>query len=183
MRNPSDRIFTISNALSLFRVVLTPPLVWALEKDKMTAVWIIVVLAVISDFLDGYVARHAHSITNVGKILDPIADKFMILGVMIFLLFDPECNFPIYFFLLLALRDITNSIIGSYLMNVRQEVFQSIRSGKWFLNFTALAMVLYVLKLPDIGFWVLIIATIFLLVSWFYYLQRFKVYFKSTQVD
>lgn len=180
MKRTSDRIFTVSNALSLFRIFLTPFLIWALEKDHMPAVMVMIVLAVLSDFLDGYVARRAHVITNLGKMLDPIADKFIMIGVMIFLLFDPERGFPMFFFLLLALRDIANSIIGTYLMTIaRTEVLQSNITGKWFLSVTALAMILYIVKLPEYGFWVLMVATALLLISWFFYIQWFREYFKT----
>lgn len=179
MKRPTDRIFTVSNALSLSRIFLALPLVWALEMDYMQVVVVMIVLAVLSDFFDGYVARRAHEITNVGKMLDPIADKLIMMAAMIFLIFDPERRFPIYFFLLLALRDITNSIIGTYLMNIRVEVYQSNATGKWFLSVTALAMVLYMLKLPEVGFWVLLVATLLLLISWYFYLQRYVEYFKT----
>lgn len=179
MKRPTDRIFTISNALSLFRAFITLPLVWALEMDHMPAVMVMIVLAVLSDFFDGYLARRAHEITNVGKLLDPIADKVIMMAVMIFLIFDPERRFPIYFFLLLALRDITNANIAAYLMNIRAEIYQSNPTGKWFLNVTALAMILYILRLPEIGFWVLLVATLLLLISWYYYLRRYMEYFKT----
>ena len=179
MKRPTDRIFTVSNALSLSRIFLALPLVWALETDHMQAVIVMIVLAVLSDFFDGYLARRAHEITNVGKMLDPIADKFIMMAVMIFLIFDPERRFPIYFFLLLALRDITNSNIATYLMNIRVEVYQSNPTGKWFLSVTALAMVLYILRLPEIGFWVLLVATLLLLISWYFYLRRSVEYLKT----
>lgn len=183
MKRPSDRIVTVSNALTLFRVLITPPLVWALETDRMQAAMVMIVLAVLSDFFDGYLARRAHVITNVGKMLDPVADKVIMMGVMIFLIFDPERNFPIFFFLLLAIRDITNSITGTYLMNVRAEIFQSNPSGKLFLSVTSLAIILYVLRLTEVGFWVLLVATVLLLISWYIYLRRYYVeYFKTTPV-
>lgn len=181
MKRPTDRIFTFSNALSLFRGLIALPLVWALETDRMQAVIVMIMLAVLSDFFDGYLARRAHEITNVGKMLDPIADKFIMMAVMIFLIFDPERRFPIYFFLLLALRDITNSNIAAYLMNIRAEIYQSNPTGKWFLSVTTLAVVLYILRFNEIGFWVLLLATVLLLVSWYFYLRRYVEYFKTLQ--
>ncbi len=179
MSQPSERIVTVSNAISLSRALLSVPLVWALEVDHMPAVMVMIILAVLSDFLDGYLARRAHSITNVGKMLDPIADKFIMMAVMIFLIMDPERSFPIFFFLLLAIRDITISNIATYLMNRRTEVFESNLTGKWFLGITALAMILYVLKFTTTGFWVLMVATMLMLVSWFYYFKRYLEYFKA----
>ncbi len=104
MVRPSDRVFTISNALTLFRVFLTIPLIWMLETGQLPYAFGLIVVAVISDFLDGYLARHIHEVTNIGKMLDPIADKFILLGVMIFLIMDPERRFPLYFLLLRATK-------------------------------------------------------------------------------
>ncbi len=183
MTQASDRIFTISNALSLFRALLTIPLVWVLELDRMNAALLIIVLGVLSDYFDGYLARRAHAITNVGRLLDPIADKFIMLAVMIFLILDPARRFPIFFFLLLGFRDITISIIASYLMDREAEVFESNLTGKWFVAVTALAMTLYVLEYTTLGLWVLLVATLLLLASWFFYVRRYSRYFKAlTQV-
>ncbi|UCD37536.1 MAG: CDP-alcohol phosphatidyltransferase family protein [Fidelibacterota bacterium] len=179
MKRTSDRIVTVSNALSLFRAFLSIPLVWALEVDHLQAVLVMILLAVLSDFFDGYLARRAHTITDVGKMLDPIADKIIMLSVMIFLIFDPERQFPIFFFVLLGIRDITLSNIATYLMNRSSVVFQSNLTGKWFSSATALAMILYVLKLTDIGFWVLMIATLLLLISWYSYFRRYLEYFRD----
>lgn len=179
MTHTSDRIFTFSNALSLFRALLTIPLIWVLEQDRMNAALVIIVLAVLSDYFDGYLARRAHDITNVGRLLDPIADKFIMLGVMIFLILDPVRRFPIFFFLLLGLRDVTTSIIASYLMDRESEVFETNRTGKWFIAITTLAMTLYVLKYTTVGLWVLLVATLLLLTSWFFYVRRYSRYFKS----
>ncbi len=70
-----NRIFTIPNLLSLIRILLIPVFVTLFFQDE--TVWAAVVLIVsgLTDTLDGYIARHFHMITNLGKILDPIADK------------------------------------------------------------------------------------------------------------
>ena len=173
MRQTSDRIVTVSNILSLFRLVLSIPLIWALENDWMLSVLVMVVLAVLSDFFDGFLARRAHTITNVGRLLDPIADKFIMMAVMIFLIFDPQRQFPMFFFILLGLRDITLSNLASYLMNRKAVVFESNKAGKWFTSVTALAMIFYILNFTLTGFWILMIAVVLLLLSWYQYLVKY----------
>lgn len=171
MPGQRDRVFTISNGLSLFRAFLSIPLVIALEKDLMGPALIMVILAVVSDYADGYLARRADEITNVGKLLDPIADKFIMMAVMIFLIFDPQRRFPILFFLILGLRDVTISIIGTYLMVRCAEVFQTNRTGKLFVGITALAMALYIFDFTYWGRLVLLAATGLMLASWVLYLR------------
>ena len=179
MEQISDRIVTFSNFLSLFRAILSLPLVWALETDRMAAVAVMLVLALLSDFFDGYFARRAHEITKVGKLLDPIADKLIVMAVMIFLIFDPERKFPLLFFLLLGVRDITISNIATYLMKREATVFESNITGKWFLFVTSVAMILYIFRWTDAGFLVLMVATGLLLISWYFYLRRYLEHFKS----
>ena len=174
-----ERLVTISNALSLSRALLTIPLIWALETDRLNLALGIIVAAVISDFLDGYLARRAHQITDVGKLLAPIADKFILLGVMVFLIMDPERRFPLFFFVVLGVRDIAISNIALYLMDRRQEVFETNLPGKWFVFISAVAMTLYVLKLLTLGFWVLMVATALMLTSGYLYIRRYARYFKT----
>lgn len=145
----------------------------------MQWVLMLIVMAVISDFLDGYLARRAHAITDVGKLLDPIADKFIMMAVMIFLIMDEDRRFPIVFFILLGIRDITIANIGTYLMDQRQEVFQSNLPGKWFVAVSTVAMTLYIVNWITLGFWVLMISIALMLVSWALYLKRYLRYFQS----
>lgn len=82
-------IFSIPNLMSYFRIFLIPFIVWRiLVVDTTRDYWIVAVLVGISgltDLLDGKVARKFHMVTELGKALDPIADK-LTLGAIIFCL-------------------------------------------------------------------------------------------------
>lgn len=82
-------IFSIPNLMSYFRIFLIPFIVWRiLVADTTRDYWIVAVLVGISgltDLLDGKVARKFHMVTELGKALDPIADK-LTLGAIIFCL-------------------------------------------------------------------------------------------------
>lgn len=81
----------IPNMLSLLRMLLVPFFVWAvLSMDMNTAFGRVVPAALFAvtsftDFLDGYIARRYHLITNFGKFLDPLADKFMVFAALVVL--------------------------------------------------------------------------------------------------
>ena len=81
----------IPNMLSLLRMLLVPFFVWAvLCMDMDTPLGRVIpalLFAVTSftDFLDGYIARRYHLITNFGKFLDPLADKFMVFAALVVL--------------------------------------------------------------------------------------------------
>ena len=82
-------IFSIPNLMSYFRIFLIPFLVWRILVANTTRdYWIVAVLVGISgltDLLDGKVARKFDMVTELGKALDPIADK-LTLGAIIFCL-------------------------------------------------------------------------------------------------
>lgn len=71
-----SKVITIPNILSFFRICLIPVIIWlyCVRKDE---VWtgIVLILSGITDVADGMIARHFHMISNVGKALDPVADK------------------------------------------------------------------------------------------------------------
>lgn len=77
---------TIPNLLSLFRIILIPVFVIAFifSKDDNIAVWSIVVLVLsgLTDLLDGFIARRFNQISDIGKVLDPIADKLTQVAVI-----------------------------------------------------------------------------------------------------
>lgn len=71
-----NKILTVPNLLSLFRLLLIPVIVWLywFQKDYFPA-GALLILSGLTDLADGYIARHFNAVSNVGKILDPIADK------------------------------------------------------------------------------------------------------------
>ena len=71
-----NKILTIPNLLSLFRLILIPVIVWLywFRKDYFPA-GVLLIISGLTDLADGYIARHFNAVSNVWKILDPIADK------------------------------------------------------------------------------------------------------------
>src|SRR5918998_221950 len=79
-----DRVFTVPNALSLLRLFLVPVVVALLlaGSDRLAAAFFVV--AALTDFLDGRLARMAGP-TRLGRILDPLADRLMLSSVAVVL--------------------------------------------------------------------------------------------------
>jgi CDP-diacylglycerol--glycerol-3-phosphate 3-phosphatidyltransferase len=76
----------LPNALTLIRILLVPVLVVALtvESPGGSAIAAVVfAIAALTDGLDGYIARSRQSVTNFGKVMDPVADKLMIAAALI----------------------------------------------------------------------------------------------------
>ena len=140
----------LANFISVLRILLVFPLIYLLQEftnsNSNIIGWysfFVVLIIVISDFLDGFVARILGQVTNLGKALDPIADKVCMMAVLTYLTINKGFLF-LLFFILLSLRDIYIIIIVSYLINTQEEVFQSNLSGKWFVGISALMMTSYI---------------------------------------
>lgn len=116
-RNSENRIFTIPNLLSVFRIALIIPLIiFFINKNYFGAV-VSVALSGISDMLDGLIARRFNQISKLGKILDPIADKLTLVAVVICIgLLIPSVWILV---VILASKDIIMLLGGGYLIHCR----------------------------------------------------------------
>lgn len=112
-----DRIFTIPNLLSLVRIALIPAFIWTyseLESGLLTA--LLLALSGLTDSIDGIIARKCNMISDLGKALDPIADK-LTQGAMLFCL---VAHYPLMLapFILLLIKETAVGITG--LMVIRK---------------------------------------------------------------
>jgi len=74
-----SRILTVPNALSLARILLVGLYLYLLfGPDDRVVATVILGVAGVTDFLDGYIARHYEQVTTLGKVLDPVADRILL---------------------------------------------------------------------------------------------------------
>ena len=102
----------IANLISIFRVALTPVIIYLLHKNSAELTLIAVLLfgvAVLSDFLDGFLARRLNEETKIGSFLDPFADKILIGSVLLY--FTWQGGYWLFVLLFFILRDIIVGII------------------------------------------------------------------------
>ncbi|NIO09152.1 MAG: CDP-diacylglycerol--glycerol-3-phosphate 3-phosphatidyltransferase, partial [Deltaproteobacteria bacterium] len=81
-------MWTLPNLLSLFRIAIIPLLVYILTNtDPLSSALaaLVFLIAAATDYLDGYLARRNKSVSNLGKVLDPLADKLMVVAALIML--------------------------------------------------------------------------------------------------
>jgi CDP-diacylglycerol--glycerol-3-phosphate 3-phosphatidyltransferase len=87
--NPTARrraVANLPNALTLARIAAIPMLVWLLHeptRESSIAAFAVFLVASITDFLDGYLARRYGLITPLGKLLDPLADKLLVVSALV----------------------------------------------------------------------------------------------------
>lgn len=126
------QILTISNALSFFRLLLVFPVWVSLNNfnDELyrTITFILCIVAAVTDYLDGFVARKRNEITEIGKIIDPLADKILVAVLTIKLYLNGELSS--YFLLIILLRDIIIFIGGIVISLNLKKVLPSNLLGK-----------------------------------------------------
>lgn len=89
MTSPELTFNTRANKLTAVRIAITPLVVLCLFEDSVRAGWAAAILfgiAGITDYFDGYYARTHKAVTVLGKLLDPLADKFLVVSSLIMLM-------------------------------------------------------------------------------------------------
>lgn len=76
-------VWNVPNVLTMLRLALIPVYLAVYHQGRRTAALIIFLAASLTDWLDGYLARRNHQVTNFGKLMDPLADKVMVVCVML----------------------------------------------------------------------------------------------------
>jgi cardiolipin synthase len=79
-----DRILTVPNAITLVRLACIPLFLWLLfGADRQTAAAILLGALGATDWIDGFVARRYHQVSTVGKVLDPVADRVLVVTAVV----------------------------------------------------------------------------------------------------
>ena len=156
MRNKN--IFTIPNLLSLFRLCLIPAIVWFyLGKQNSFAAGSLLLLSGGTDVLDGFIARRFHMVSDVGKILDPAADKLTQAAVLFCLVFRfPFMAVPLT---ILVIRDVCIAVLSALLIKYAGIVPQAVWHGKaaTFLLYGTMLLHVFWPELPSVWSMTLIV--------------------------
>ncbi|MBI3778937.1 MAG: CDP-alcohol phosphatidyltransferase family protein [Gammaproteobacteria bacterium] len=114
-QDTSDRMLNISqlpNLITICRIALAPVMILLLKEQQYAASLAVFILAGVSDGLDGLIAKRFNFVSRLGSILDPLADKILLVSSYVMLtLLD---QLPFWLMLTVAFRDLL--IIGGYLV-------------------------------------------------------------------
>ncbi|WP_240666004.1 CDP-alcohol phosphatidyltransferase family protein [Agromyces sp. LHK192] len=111
----STRIWTIPNVLSMLRLVLVPVFLVLIVRADYVAALIVLVLASLTDLLDGFLARRLGQITRLGRLLDPAADRLYIFAALIGL--AAQQLVPWWIVAIIVARDVFLVVLGIILAN------------------------------------------------------------------
>lgn len=127
------KFWTVSNVLSIIRLLIAIPVVYMILRrnpgDAVDPVLLVLVLiAIATDWFDGKLARWSRTVSDWGKVLDPLADK-MAAGFTVLALAIVQA-IPWWFVLMMVLRDIVTGFGWSVLSRRTGSIFMSRMSGK-----------------------------------------------------
>ncbi len=130
-----EQVLTIPNLLSLVRLLLIPLILWLyIVKEEYILAVIVIALSGGTDILDGYIARHYNMVSDLGKIIDPIADK-LTQAAMIFCLYNRYKAIR-YLLGLFFVKEIIMAYFGW--LAIRKT--DSVNSAQWFGKATTVAL-------------------------------------------
>lgn len=173
----------LPNKLTLFRIILIPIFVVLLLKTYYYYAAAVFIIASLTDFLDGYLARKYHLVTNFGKLMDPLADKLLVTSALVCLV--ELGDIPSWMVIIILSREFTISILRA----VAASDGKVIAASKWGKSKTIFQMIAVIsiliknypferLHIPfsDVVLWIAVILTV---VSGIDYIIKNKEFFQE----
>jgi len=167
------KFWTVPNALSLARLVIVLPIAYLILVDG-PLLWILglVALAIATDYFDGRLARWSHTVSEWGKVLDPLADK--VGGGLVVAVLTLHGSLPLWFLVVMLARDLAIMAGGEVLIRKTGIVAMSLFSGKIAVTAVSITVLAALLKAdPPVLQFCLIASTILLAYSYLRYFVRF----------
>ncbi len=169
-------VWNIPNALSLLRIVLLPIFTVLYFNDLLTWALLVLLLSGLTDLFDGVIARRCNQITEIGKLLDPVADKLTQITVLLCLVVRYTALVPLA--VICLIKEVLQAIGGWILLSKNS----TIRGSKWFGKISTflfyavmLLIVLWADMPPSVLTVLILLVAATMLFSFFKYLQ---LYFK-----
>lgn len=143
------KIFTIPNIISFFRLLLIPLIVYSyIFLDNNILAIMLIILSGLTDIIDGKIARKFNMVSDLGKILDPVADKLTQIAVIACLIFKYKIMLLVV--VILIIKEIALAITGLLTISSAKKVDSAVWHGKFctVIIYTTMFVLLLVPDLP-----------------------------------
>lgn len=177
-----EDLFTIPNILCYMRILLVPVFVYLYLHDDYLWSAIVIIIATLTDSIDGYIARKFHQVTDWGKFIDPVADKLMQFAM----LFVVILKYPFFLIVIIeyALKEIILLAVGLIIYHKGFNLNGANMAGKICSASFDIVMLIFIF-VPDIPviaeYFSVALVAVLLLVAFFSYLNAYrKIY--NTQI-
>ena len=160
----------VSNQLSLARILLAVPTVLAMIAGQKEIAVTLFFVSAATDYLDGFIARRRNEVSELGKIVDPLADKIYVAAAVVTMLLLGFV--PLWLVLVVLARDIAILLGGLYIEQKTGRLLTSNWTGKWTVGLLSLTLLLSYLEIdPTILTILSVLTTIMLAYSTILYLR------------
>jgi len=167
-----NSIFSLSNLITLLRGFLSIPIFYLLKNNYLFYSLVLIIIAILTDLIDGLVARLLKEKSQLGKILDPACDFLVVVSILLYLVVDVTKNFPIWFIIFYSIRQITITFSFFYSINKFNKLNGSNIIGKWTIFLISISLFFYIIDFIDYGYYFLILSTFSGVFSLFFYLKN-----------
>ena len=169
----------IPNLLSVFRMIAFLPVIIFFSSEYYLSSFFLFTAAAWSDFLDGYLARRYNIASNLGSLLDLLADKILVSSILIYLVFYTGNAFLLILTIIIIMREISISSLRLFLVSNGVEISNitpdKYGKSKTFLQMFSISLLLLYPLFGNIFFLsaliILLISTLFTIVSFLNYLK------------
>jgi len=177
--NKNNNIYNLPNILTMGRILIVPVIFVLLffnnEVYELYAA-LLFILAMGTDFIDGYIARKRNIITTFGIFLDPIADKILVVTILIMLI--PLHRIPAWMVAVIIIREIFVTGLRA-IAGEKGLVIPAGKIGKWkttFQMFGILFLLVYYthfnINFGVIGYWLILLSILLSVYSFYKYFQN-----------
>lgn len=186
MKLTAREVFSVPNILSYVRLLLIPIFTYlfihAEDTKDYYLIGFIIFLSAVTDLLDGWFARKFNQITELGKVIDPIADKLTQAAIVVCLLF----RYPYMWilFILLVVKELFMGVIGLMLLKRGKKL----DGAKWFgklstaVFYVAMGILITFPNLPtEFVVFLMAITGIFLTISFILYIPEYIKLYKNRE--
>lgn len=169
----------IPNLLSVFRILILVPFVNFVLKESYLYAGLILILSGVTDMFDGHLARKLNQVTDLGKMLDPIADKITLVTIMICL----SIKFPkmLSFMIILVIKEILMLFAGAILLKSNKKPPASQWYGKLSTIIFYISVIIIIslkaiwsINSDSLNNFLMILTLVFMIYSLWRYFEIFK---------
>lgn len=163
-------MWTLPNLLSLFRILLVPFLAYLMaftDPVSCALAALVFIIASVTDMLDGYLARRNKSVSDFGKILDPLADKLLVVTALIMLVAidrPGDAYVPVWLVVIIVAREVAVTVLRGIAL-AEGIVIPADKLGKYKLLVQTFALVGLMLHYNYLGIDFFVVGMYFLVLS------------------
>ncbi|MEN2983462.1 MAG: CDP-alcohol phosphatidyltransferase family protein [Dictyoglomaceae bacterium] len=165
--NDITQVISIPNLITILRFIVIPFYIFSLLDKNFFLALILFLLSALSDILDGYLARKLNQVSNLGKILDPVSDKIIIITSLLYFGLNGYLSF--FLVIVFLIKESLMLLVGLYFLSRKIEIISSRIFGKLATVFTSISVIMILIKLSFAEI-IFIIGLFFSLLAGFDYL-------------